>query len=110
MRTDVSDTPQPLKTLWFYETGELGCDGAKKYFKNGVLASAYPFSAALVVVGFDMSDYVGKTAARSMLLALFGLGLMLLLTALLLALSGRQRETKAPRTKKGAGRRKINGV
>lgn len=80
------------------------------FFKNGVLASAYPFSAALVVVGFDMSDYVGKTAARSMMLALCGLGLMLLLTALLLALSGRQRETKAPRTKKSAGRRKINGV
>lgn len=82
------------------------------FLKNGVLASVYPFSAALVVVGFDMSDYVGKTAARSMLLALGGLGLMLLCTALLLALSGRRKEMKAPRRKtgKGAGhRKKLNG-
>lgn len=82
------------------------------FLKNGVLTSVYPFSAALVVVGFDMSDYVGKTAARSMLLALGGLGLMLLCTALLLALSGRRKEMKAPRRKtgKGAGhRKKLNG-
>lgn len=78
------------------------------FFKNGALASVYPFSAALVVVGFDMSEYVGKAAARSMLLALFGLGLMLLFSALLLVLSGREREMKAPRRKsgKGAGKRR----
>lgn len=78
------------------------------FFKNGALASVYPFSAALVVVGFDMSEYVGKAAARSMLLALFGLGLMLLFSALLLLLSGREREMKAPRRKsgKGAGKRR----
>lgn len=78
------------------------------FFKNGALASVYPFSAALIAVGFDMSDYVGKTAARSMLLALFGLGLILLLSALLLVRSGREREIKSPRRKsgKGAGNRK----
>ena len=34
MRTGVSDTPQPLKTLGSYETGELGCDEARKFLEK----------------------------------------------------------------------------
>ena len=29
------------------------------FFKSGILASIYPFSAALILVGFDMSEYAG---------------------------------------------------
>ena len=33
------------------------------FFKGGVLSSLYPFSAALVLAGFDLSGYAGMTAA-----------------------------------------------
>lgn len=69
------------------------------FFKNGVLLSAYPFSAALVLVGFDMASYNGALEAPNPLLSLAGFGATAALAVLLLALSGRQRELRAPRRK-----------
>ena len=42
------------------------------FFKGGILASIYPFSAALILVGFDMSEYAGTTTASTPLLAVIG--------------------------------------
>ena len=39
-------------------------DNANLFFKSGILASIYPFSAALIVVGFDMSEYAGTTPPK----------------------------------------------
>lgn len=69
------------------------------FFKSGVLLSAYPFSAALVLVGFDMASYNGALEAPNPLLSLAGFGATAALSVLLLALSGRQRELRAPRRK-----------
>lgn len=77
------------------------------FFKGGVLASVYPFSAALILVGFDMSAYAGTTAAPNYLLAAVGAGVMVLWTALLLLLSGQKKEMKPrkPTASRGRGRR-----
>ena len=48
------------------------------FFKGGILASIYPFSAALILVGFDMSGYAGTTIAPNPLLAVIGVGIMVL--------------------------------
>ncbi len=61
------------------------------FFKGGFLASAYPFSAALILVGFDMASYNGA-AAPSLPLALLGMSAVAAATLLLLAASGRHRE------------------
>ncbi len=55
------------------------------FFKGGILASIYPFSAALILVGFDMSEYAGTTTAPNSLLAVIGVGIMVLWAVLLLA-------------------------
>ena len=80
------------------------------FFKSGFLLSAYPFSAALVLAGFDMQAYNGATEAPSIPLALLGMGAVVLLTAALLALSrpsGRAGEKKKAggRGRRQAGRR-----
>lgn len=46
------------------------------FFKGGVLSSLYPFSAALVLAGFDLSGYAGMTAAPDLGLAAAGVGVM----------------------------------
>ena len=61
------------------------------FFKGGFLASAYPFSAALILTGFDMAQYNGATAS-SLPLALLGMSAVAAATLLLLAASGRRRE------------------
>lgn len=61
------------------------------FFKGGFLASAYPFSAALILVGFDVVSYNGA-AAPSLPLALLGMSAVAAATLLLLAASGRHRE------------------
>jgi len=71
------------------------------FFKGGFLASAYPFSAALILTGFDMARYNGATAS-SLPLALLGMSAVAAATLLLLMASGRHREL-APG---GAGKRK----
>ena len=57
------------------------------FFKGGILASIYPFSAALILVGFDMSGYAGTTTAPNPLLAVIGVGIMVLWAVLLLPVS-----------------------
>lgn len=80
------------------------------FFKGGVLSSAYPFSAALILAGFDMRQYNGATSPPDPLLALAGIASVLLLTLFLLSASGRRREMnsrpakKAKRQRRGGGR------
>lgn len=57
------------------------------FFKGGVLLSAYPFSAALILSGFDMRAYNGANSQPDLFLSAAGLGAMALLTAALLSSS-----------------------
>lgn len=74
------------------------------FFKSGPLASAYPFSAALILSGFDMKQYNGALAPPDPLLALAGITGVLILTAFLLAGSGRMREPKPKKVRAQRGR------
>ena len=74
------------------------------FFKGGFLLSAYPFSAALILAGFDMTEYNGATSSPNYLLAAVGIGAVLLLTGALLAASNGKREMKAGKRKKARGR------
>jgi len=60
------------------------------FFKNGLLANAYPFSAALILVGFDMREYNGAKTPPRLFPAAVGVASMVLLALLLLALSNRR--------------------
>ena len=62
------------------------------FFKGGILASIYPFSAALILVGFDMSEYAGTTTASTPLLAVIGVGIMVLWAVLLLLMSSNKKK------------------
>ena len=62
------------------------------FFKGGILASIYPFSAALILVGFDMSEYAGTTTAPNPLLAVIGVGIMVLWAVLLLVMSSNKKK------------------
>lgn len=75
------------------------------FFKSGILLSAYPFSAALILVGFDMAEYNSATSSPNYLLAVAGLGFMLLVTAVLLKRSNKKQEMPVHYTKKVKGRR-----
>ena len=72
------------------------------FFKSGFLLSAYPFSAALVLAGFDMQEYNGATEAPGIPLALLGMAAVIALTAAILMLS--RPSSKAGSTKKKRGR------
>lgn len=75
------------------------------FFKGGVLSNIYPFSAALILVGFDLRDYAGTTTTPNLLLAATGVGAMVLWTILLLLISGKKKERKPRRqTARGKGR------
>lgn len=76
------------------------------FFKGGVLLSAWPFSAALILVGFDMKQYNGATSPVNVLLSLAAMACIILLTFFLLAVSGRRQEIKPRRSKKTKGRRR----
>lgn len=76
------------------------------FFKGGILASIYPFSAALLLVGFDMSEYAGTTTAPNSLLAVIGVGIMVLWAVLLLVMSSNKKEMKARKQTKAKGRGK----
>lgn len=70
------------------------------FFKSGFLLSAYPFSAALIIAGFDMTAYNGAVSAPNKALALAGILCVLMITALLLVYWGRKREIKSGKQKK----------
>lgn len=76
------------------------------FFKSGVLLSAYPFSAALILVGFDMAQYNGATAPVDRLLAAVGLSLMVMITLFLLVCAARKREVAAHRAKRTKSRKR----
>ena len=72
------------------------------FFKSGFLLSAYPFSAALVLAGFDMQEYNGAAEAPSIPLALLGMAAVTGLTAVILTLS-------RPGSKAGSTKKKTSG-
>ncbi len=76
------------------------------FFKGGIFASIYPFSAALILVGFDMSEYAGTTTSPNSSLAIFGVGVMVLWTVLLLLMSKNKKEMKLRKQEPGKGRGK----
>ena len=79
------------------------------FFKSGFLLSAYPFSAALILAGFDMQAYNGATQAPSVILALAGMAAVVILTLVILLLSrpGSKAENHQKQTiKKGRGQRR----
>lgn len=57
------------------------------FFKSGTLLSAYPFSAALILAGFDMRAYNGAVSAPDPLLSAASLSMTAVLTAILLLFS-----------------------
>ena len=77
------------------------------FFKSGFLLSAYPFSAALVLAGFDMQEYNGATEAPSIPLALLGMTAVIVLTAVILALSRPSSKAGSTKKKKSGGRRQA---
>ena len=79
------------------------------FFKSGILASIYPFSAALILVGFDMSEYAGTTTSATPLLAVIGVGIMGLWAVLLLLMSSNKKEMKSRKqaNAKGKGKRAV---
>ena len=76
------------------------------FFKGGFLLSAYPFSAALILAGFDMTEYNGAVSPPNYLLAAAGIGVVILITIVLLIASNGRTEMKERRRKKGKGRRR----
>ena len=80
------------------------------FFKSGILASIYPFSAALILVGFDMSEYAGTTISSTPLLAVIGVGIMVLWAVLLLLMSSNKKEMKSRKqaNAKGKGKRAVS--
>ena len=77
------------------------------FFKGGILASIYPFSAALILVGFDMSEYAGTTTAPNPLLAGIGVGIMVVWAVLLIVMSSNKKEMKPRKQRKLKGKGKY---
>ena len=75
------------------------------FFKSGFLLSAYPFSAALILAGFDMETYNGATQPPNLGLALCGMMAILVLTGALLLLSRPGSQAGGQKKKKGRNRR-----
>lgn len=79
------------------------------FFKSGFLLSAYPFSAALILAGFDMQAYNGATQTPNIVLALAGMAAVILATMVILLLSrpgGKATPAKKKsRTRRGQRRR-----
>lgn len=80
------------------------------FFKGGILSSIYPFSAALILVGFDMSGYAGTTTDPNLLLAAAGVGVMVLWTLILLVISGRKKEMKIQKKERRASKKRYTRV
>ncbi|HIR57891.1 MAG TPA: ABC transporter permease [Candidatus Gallacutalibacter pullicola] len=78
------------------------------FFKSGFLLSSYPFSAALILAGFDMQAYNGATQAPNVLLALAGIAAALVLTMVILLLShpSSKAGNRKKKAKKGRGQRR----
>ena len=77
------------------------------FFKSGFLLSAYPFSAALVLAGFDMQEYNGATESPGIPLALLGMAAVIALTAAILMLSRPSSKAGSTKKKRAGGRRQA---
>lgn len=79
------------------------------FFKGGILASVYPFSAALILAGFDMRGYAGTTTEPNPALAVMGVGSMVLWAVLLIKLSSSkiERNPRKQADAKGKGKRGV---
>lgn len=62
------------------------------FFKSGMLLSAYPFSAALILSGFDIGGFNGASSPPCKAVSLVGIAAVLMVTAFLLLCSGRKKE------------------
>ncbi len=79
------------------------------FFKGGFLLSAYPFSAALILAGFDMQAYNGAVQSSSILLALAGMAAVIALTMgiLLISRPGSKAGERKKKVRKGRGQRRL---
>lgn len=57
------------------------------FFKTGVLRNIYPFLAALTLIGFDTTSYINATDKASLPLGAMSIGVMLLISAFMIAVS-----------------------
>lgn len=69
------------------------------FFKRGLLRDIYPFTAALTLIGFDTSSYIGAPDKGSLPLAVLSLGCMLFVSVILVCTA------KVP---EAAGKRKTS--
>ena len=76
------------------------------FFKGGALSSIYPFSAALILVGFDLKEYAGTTTTPNPVLSVLGVGTMILWAMGLLFLSNRKTELSSGKKKTSRGKTK----
>ena len=79
------------------------------FFKSGFLLSAYPFSAALVLAGFDMQEYNGATQEPSIPLALIGMTATIIAAMAILFFShpGSHAGTAKKKKSRSRGRRRA---
>lgn len=73
------------------------------FFKEGLLRNIYPYSAALTMIGFNTASYTGTSGKGSVPLAVVSLGCMLIVTILLLCISGNPSAPHSTRKTKGRG-------
>ncbi|MDO5785947.1 MAG: ABC transporter permease, partial [Eubacteriales bacterium] len=73
------------------------------FFKQGLLRNIYPFSAALTLIGFDTSSYVGAEGKGSILLSIASLSIMLLAAILLICTSSAPGDIQNSRNKNRKG-------
>lgn len=57
------------------------------FFKSGVLRDVYPFLASFTVIGFDTTTYMGAKSKASVPLGIASLGMMLLISTVIIAVS-----------------------
>lgn len=80
------------------------------FFKNGILLSAYPFSAALILSGFDMVEFNGAKSEPELLLSLAGIAAVIALTGILLAISRTGNSEKAGKGSQNSGEKRKSRV
>lgn len=75
------------------------------FFKDGMLRNFYPFSAALTVIGFDTTSYVGAKEQSNLATGVISLGAMLLFAGIIVFTSGAPKDAKARRRRGKIARR-----
>ena len=67
------------------------------FFKTGVLRSIYPFLASFTIIGFDTASYINAVDKASLPLGTASLCTMLLISAFIVMIPKRPKETKTSR-------------